>query len=52
MKYLNKYKLLPDFQYGFRKETSTVDLVVKIITTITEDLNNNEQALGVFLAAF
>ena len=40
--YLEKYKLLSDHQYGFRKNRSTVDATLDYFGTILDKLNNKE----------
>ncbi|KAG7309667.1 hypothetical protein JYU34_004157 [Plutella xylostella] len=47
--YLDKYKILSDYQYGFRKGKSTQDAVLSITSKIIDQLDNKGKCLTVFL---
>ena len=47
--FLEKPKLLYDFQYGCRKIHSTTLALIDIVDVIKFALNKNEYALGIFL---
>ena len=47
--FINKHKLLYDYQFGFRKNSSTAMALITIIDKITESLERGDNALGMFL---
>jgi hypothetical protein len=51
IKYLNKYKILYDHQYGFRPGRNTSQPLIQLINKIYEGLNshNSEYTLGIFI---
>ena len=51
MKYLNKFKILYEHQYGFRKGRSTSQPLIQLINKVYEGLNskNSEYTIGVFI---
>ena len=51
MKYLNKYKILYEHQYGFRSGRNTSQPLIQLINKIYEGLNSptSEYTLGVFI---
>ena len=50
-KYLNKYKLLYEHQYGFRKSHSTIHPLIKFLDNIYNSFNkdSSEYSIGVFI---
>ena len=48
-RYLEKYKLLYDYQYGFRKNHPTSSAVIDIVSMIQKELYQGNYVLGVFL---
>jgi hypothetical protein len=52
MKYLNKFKLLYEHQYGFRSGYNTEQPVIQLLDKIYNDMNNSEGnkfTLGIFI---
>lgn len=47
--YLNKFNILSDRQYGFRRGKSTQDAVIDLTSKIIEQLDNKGKCLTVFL---
>ena len=47
--YLDAIKILVDNQYDFRKEHSTYMALLKMINDITNELENKNYSLGVFV---
>ena len=47
--FIEKHKILYDFQYGFRKNHSTTLALIDIVDKIKFPLDKNEYALGIFL---
>lgn len=47
--YLNKFNILSNSQYGFRREMSTVDAVEALTSLIVDDLDHGKKCLTVFL---
>ena len=47
--FIETHKILYDFQYGFRKNHSTILASIDIVDKIEFALNKNEYALGIFL---
>ena len=47
--YLDANKIIVDNQYGFRKEHSTYMVLLKMINDITNELENKNYSLGVFI---
>ena len=50
-KYLNKYKLLYEHQYSFRKSHSTIHPLIKCLDNIYNSFNkdSSEYSIGVFI---
>jgi hypothetical protein len=49
LSYLNKYYLISESQYGFRKKISTEDAVKDLTSLIVSQVNKNKKCLTVFL---
>lgn len=49
MKYLNKYKIISKFQYGFQEKLSTQDAVAELTSNIYQALDDRKSCLGVFI---
>ena len=47
--FINKHKLLYDYQFGFWENSSTAMALITIIDKITESLERGDYALGMFL---
>ena len=47
--YLDANKIIVDNQYGFRKEHSIYMALLKMINDITNELENKNYSLGVFI---
>ena len=47
--YLDANKIIVDNQYGFRKDHSTYMALLKMINDITNELENKNYSLGVFI---
>ena len=47
--YINKYKLLYPFQFGFQKNHSTNMALITLVDKISDALENGDKVLGVFL---
>ena len=47
--FIETHKILYDFQYGFRKNHSTILALIDIVDKIEFALDKNEYALGIFL---
>ena len=47
--YLDANKIIVDNRYGFRKEHSTYMALLKMINDITNELENKNYSLGVFI---
>ena len=48
-KFINKYKILYPFQFGFRKNSSTEQAVTQITDNITQNLQNGETTFSIFI---
>ena len=49
MNFINKFHILYDYQFGFRKKFSTSMAVLDVITMIHKELYNGNYVLGVFM---
>lgn len=49
MSYLNKYNILSDQQFGFRKSKSTEDAILELTTLIADRTDKGKKCLAVFL---
>jgi len=49
MSHIDKYNIIFNHQYGFRKNYSTYMSIISLIDKITENLNNNNFTLALFL---
>src|SRR6267154_640809 len=49
MNYLNKSKILYDYQFGFRKKYSTTFAVIDVINMIQNELHEGNYVLGIFM---
>ena len=47
--FLEKYKILSDNQYGFRKNSSTSYALLKLIEDISNNIDNGKVTLGIFI---
>ena len=47
--FINKHKLLYDYQFGFREKFSTAMALITIVDKITDALDKGEYAIGIFL---
>ena len=47
--YLQSYKLLYDYQFGFRKHHGTSLALIEVIDTIYNHLDNKEKTVGIYL---
>ena len=47
--YLNEYKILFSYQFGFRKQHSTYMALMTLMDKLTKCLDNDEYVIGVFL---
>ena len=47
--FLNKYDILSPSQYGFRSNMSTTEALLELVEEITNSLENNKYAIGVFI---
>lgn len=47
--FLEKYKLLNNNQFGFRKGLSTTNAITKFLNTLYNNLNDKKKCIGVFL---
>jgi hypothetical protein len=47
--YLDKYKIIYDYQFGFRKHHSTTFAVLDVINMIDNEIHDNKCAMAVFL---
>ena len=47
--YFEKFKLLYNFQFGFRKKHSTNHAIMSIVDDIHKNLDNNDFVCGVFI---
>ena len=47
--FINKYKMLFQFQFGFREDHSTVLALTEIIDNIKHAIDNNEYTVGIFI---
>ena len=47
--YINKYKLLYPFQFGFQKNHSKNMALITLVDKISDALENGDKVLGVFL---
>lgn len=48
-KFIDKYKLLSDSQYGFRTNRSTTLALTEFIEEITNSINKKQCAVGIFI---
>lgn len=49
LSFLDTYKLLSNYQYGFRKNKSTEDAVINLCDYVTHCLDNGQVVLGMFV---
>jgi hypothetical protein len=49
VKYIEKYTILNNKQFGFRSNHSTYMAILNLIDTITKSVENNETTMGIFL---
>ena len=49
MSHIDKHNIIFNHQYGFRKNHSTYMSIISLIDKITENLNNNDYTLALFL---
>ena len=49
IKFVNKYSLISDYQFGFRKNSSTSDAIFEVIQFASNGLNNGEYVIFIFL---
>ena len=47
--FLNKYDILSPSQYGFRYNMSTTEALLELVEEITNSLENNKYAIGLFI---
>ena len=47
--FTNKHKLLYDYQFGFRENSSTAIALITVIDKITESLERGDYAFGIFV---
>ena len=47
--FLNKYNILHDSQFGFRKNHNTISAIIVLIEKILNGFNNNDCTLGIFI---
>lgn len=47
--FLEKYKLITNTQYGFRRGASTKDAILDLVRRVVDNLNENNKCLAVFL---
>ena len=47
--FLEKYELLYDLQFGFRKNYSTNHALINLVTNINDILEGGEYACGIFI---
>lgn len=48
VKFLNKYNILSEHQYGFRTNLSTQDAILKLTDTVVQHLDNKRKCIGIF----
>ena len=48
LNYLNRNKILYEFQFGFRKHHSTILALIEVIDNIYQQLDKNEYVMGIF----
>ena len=49
LSYLNVNNILIDNQYGFREDHSTSMVLVQMVDKVTNELDNNNYLVGVFI---
>jgi len=49
MSYINKYQILYEYQFGFKKNHSTEMALIILIDKIVNALENNEHVIGIYL---
>jgi len=49
LNFLNKFHVLSNNQFGFRKHHSTISALINIIDNIYQNLNSNQYVVGIFL---
>ena len=49
VKFLDKYSILSENQYGFRKKRSTNRAIMELVTKISKAIEYKEYTMGVFL---
>jgi len=49
MSFFNKYNVLYDYQFGFRKGYNTTLAIIDIVNMIETELSNKKYVLGLFL---
>ena len=49
IEFLNKFKIIYEYQFGFRKDHSTVQAVIEIVDNILEELDKNNIIAGIYL---
>lgn len=49
LQYLNKFNLLSNSQYGFRKGKSTEDAIINLTSLISKEVDNGKKCLATFL---
>ena len=47
--YIDKYKILSDHQYGFRRKSSTNHAIIELVDKITKAIEKNEYTVGIFI---
>ena len=47
--FINRHKLLYDYQFGFRENSPIAMAIITIIDKITESLERGDYTLGIFL---
>ena len=47
--FINKYNILYDYQFGFRKKYSASMALVQVVDKIATHINNDDYILGVFV---
>ena len=49
MRFLNKYNILQDYQFGFRKGYSTSLALLEVIEMVNNEMENNNRVMGIFM---
>ena len=47
--FLNKHNILSNLQFGFRKDRSTEDAIIKFVNDVVNNINNNYYTLALFI---